>query len=56
MFYRAGGDDAMPKLKFVLIVEGFAPDANCAIPELIEICQGYGLSVDLIKENMTGGE
>ena len=41
----------MQKLKFVLIVEGEPSEANCAIPELIEICKGYGLKiVDLIKE------
>lgn len=39
------------RLKFVLIIEGDAPNANQAIPECIDICKGYGLVVkDLIKE------
>jgi methylase of polypeptide subunit release factors len=38
-------------MKFVLIVEGDAANANSAIPECLDICTGYGLTaVDLIKQ------
>jgi hypothetical protein len=36
------------KQKFVLVVSGDATEVNCAWPELLEICEGYGLVTDLI--------
>jgi len=43
------------QMKAVLIIEGDAAEANCAIPELIDICRGYGLKiVDIVKEYPEG--
>ena len=43
------------QMRAVLILSGETTEVNCAIPELIEICQGYGLSVDLVKEIIPEG-
>jgi hypothetical protein len=45
---------AVSKQKFVLVVSGDAAEVNCAWPELIEICRGYGLATDLIIDKDKG--
>jgi hypothetical protein len=44
------------QLKAVLIITGDPKELNCAIPELFEIAKGYGLDVDLVKDNIIRGE
>ena len=46
----------MQYIKAVLIFSGDPAELNCAIPELIDICKGYGLDVDLIKDNFLRSE
>ncbi len=36
----------------VLFLSGFSPDLHCALCECIDICRGYGLVMDLIKEHV----
>jgi len=48
-----GPEELDPKnaIKVVIIFEGFAPNANCAWPEMVEIADGYGMKVcDIIIE------
>lgn len=41
----------MHKLKIVWIFEGMSSEMNCAIPEILEIIEGYGgITIDIVKE------
>ena len=51
--YQRSPEELDPKnsIKIAIIIEGFAPNANCAWPEMVEIAEGYGMKIcDIIVE------
>jgi hypothetical protein len=57
--FAPGPEELDPKnaIKVVIIIEGFAPNANCAWPEMVEIAQGYGMKIcDIIIETCKLGD
>lgn len=53
-----GPEELDPKnaIKVVIVFEGFAPNAGCAWPEMVEIAEGYGMKIcDIIIETCKRG-
>ena len=51
--FEPGPEELDPKnsIKIAIIFEGFAPNASCAWPEMVEIAEGYGMKIcDIIVE------